>query len=139
MKTLATAAALTLLVGGTAMAQDAPETYKESYPDYAIGPAMDLLGALEGEQAAIDGKTMQLVQLAVAAQIPCTYCIYYHTRAARLRAPARPKSGRGAAAADTLAGCGAAVLERQRLRHGRVQGRGRPSDPAQLIEARRRT
>lgn len=57
--------------------------YIETYPDYALGPAMDLMGALEGDNAAIDAKTMQLVQLGVAAQIPCTYCIYYHTRAAR--------------------------------------------------------
>jgi AhpD family alkylhydroperoxidase len=83
MKTLAKAAALAALVCGTAVAQDAPEMYKETYPDYALGPAMDLLGALEGDQAAIDGKTMQLIQLGVAAQIPCTYCIYYHTRAAK--------------------------------------------------------
>ncbi|MEM7024418.1 MAG: carboxymuconolactone decarboxylase family protein [Pseudomonadota bacterium] len=83
MKTLLTAAALSALVFGTAMGQDAPEMYKQTYPDYALGPAMGLVGALEGDQAAIDGKTMQLIQLGVSAQIPCTYCIYYHTRAAQ--------------------------------------------------------
>jgi AhpD family alkylhydroperoxidase len=83
MKTFLMSAALAALICGTAMAQDAPEMYKKTYPDYALGPAMGLLGALEGDQAAIDGKTMQLIQLGVAAQIPCAYCIYYHTRAAK--------------------------------------------------------
>jgi len=32
---------------------------------------------------ALDGKTKQLIGLAVAAQIPCEYCIIYHTEAAR--------------------------------------------------------
>ena len=83
MKKVWTAVTLAASACGPAMAQDAPTMYQETYPDYALGPAMDLLGALEGDQAAIDGKTMQLVQLGVAAQIPCTYCVYYHTRAAQ--------------------------------------------------------
>lgn len=33
---------------------------------------------------AIDGKTKQLIGLAVAAQVPCEYCVIYHTEAARL-------------------------------------------------------
>ena len=31
----------------------------------------------------LDGKTKELIGLAVAAQIPCTYCIYFHTAAAK--------------------------------------------------------
>jgi len=31
----------------------------------------------------LDGKTKELLGLAVAAQIPCTYCVYFHTAAAR--------------------------------------------------------
>jgi AhpD family alkylhydroperoxidase len=31
----------------------------------------------------LDGKTKELIGLAVAAQIPCTYCIYFHTAVAR--------------------------------------------------------
>ena len=83
MKTILTSAAVAVGLCGAAIAQDVPEMFKQTYPDYALGPAMGLLGALEGDQAAIDMKTMQLIQLGVAAQIPCTYCIYYHTRAAR--------------------------------------------------------
>jgi AhpD family alkylhydroperoxidase len=32
----------------------------------------------------LDGKTKELIGLAVAAQIPCEYCIYFHTEAAKL-------------------------------------------------------
>jgi AhpD family alkylhydroperoxidase len=31
----------------------------------------------------LDGKTKELIGLAVAAQIPCHYCIYFHTAAAK--------------------------------------------------------
>jgi len=31
----------------------------------------------------LDGKTKELLGLAVAAQIPCQYCIYFHTKAAQ--------------------------------------------------------
>ena len=53
MKTLLKAMTLASCACGTAMAQDAPKMYQETYPDYALGPAMGLLGALEGEQATI--------------------------------------------------------------------------------------
>jgi AhpD family alkylhydroperoxidase len=32
----------------------------------------------------LDGKTKELIGLAVAAQVPCEYCVYFHTEAARL-------------------------------------------------------
>lgn len=82
MKVLLTAAAGAFLAFGSATAQDAPAFMKDTYPDYALSEVLGLLGALEGENAAIDGKSMQLIQLGVAAQIPCHYCIYYHTKAA---------------------------------------------------------
>jgi AhpD family alkylhydroperoxidase len=86
----------------TATAQEAPKMYQETYPDYALGAAMELLGALEGEQAAIDAKTMQLIQLGVSAQIPCHYCIYYHTRAAKAAGASDDEiKAAVAAAADT--------------------------------------
>jgi AhpD family alkylhydroperoxidase len=31
----------------------------------------------------LDGKTKQLIALDMAAQIPCTYCVYAHTKAAK--------------------------------------------------------
>jgi AhpD family alkylhydroperoxidase len=32
----------------------------------------------------LSGKTKELIGLAVAAQIPCHYCVYFHTAAAKL-------------------------------------------------------
>jgi AhpD family alkylhydroperoxidase len=32
----------------------------------------------------LDGRTKQLIALAVAAQVPCEYCIAYHSEAARV-------------------------------------------------------
>lgn len=83
MKTLVTAVTLAALACGTGWAQDAPKFFKDTFPSYALGPAMEMKGALEGDQAAIDGKTMQLIQVGVAAQIPCAYCVYAHTRMAK--------------------------------------------------------
>ncbi|RAI01883.1 alkylhydroperoxidase [Acuticoccus sediminis] len=102
MKTIVAAVALAALASNTAMAQDAPKMFVETYPSYALGSAMGLVGALEGDQAAIDRKTMQLVQLGVAAQIPCHYCIYFHTRAAQAAGASKDEIKAAiAAAADT--------------------------------------
>jgi len=32
----------------------------------------------------LDGKTKELMGLAIASQIPCQYCVYFHTAAAKL-------------------------------------------------------
>jgi len=37
-----------------------------------------------GTDTKLDGKTKELIGLAVAAQIPCEYCIAFHTEAARM-------------------------------------------------------
>ena len=34
-------------------------------------------------RGALDAKTKQLIALGVAAQIPCAYCVYTHTKAAK--------------------------------------------------------
>lgn len=84
MKALACATALCLFASaGTAVAQDAPAFFKETYPTHALDEALALDGALGGEEAALDAKTRELVALSVAAQIPCQYCVYAHTRNAR--------------------------------------------------------
>ena len=36
------------------------------------------------DKTALDGKTKELIGLAVAAQVPCGYCARFHTEAARL-------------------------------------------------------
>jgi AhpD family alkylhydroperoxidase len=39
--------------------------------------------AVFNPKGALDGKTKELIGLAVAAQIPCQYCVYAHTVGAK--------------------------------------------------------
>ena len=50
---------------------------------------------------ALDGKTKELIGLAVAAQIPCDYCVIFHTEAARLNGASETEI-REAVAASSL-------------------------------------
>ncbi|MEM7297662.1 MAG: carboxymuconolactone decarboxylase family protein [Bacteroidota bacterium] len=59
---------------------DGPPPYiKDTFPEHAMMEILKSWGAVKGEGAAIDGKTRELIALAVAAQIPCEYCVYAHT------------------------------------------------------------
>jgi AhpD family alkylhydroperoxidase len=60
---------------------DPPAFMKETLPEGAVGPAWEQFQAVmnDGE---LDPKTKELIALAVSAQVPCDYCIHYHTRAA---------------------------------------------------------
>lgn len=82
MKKLILATALVLFTS-TAFAQEAPKFFTETYPGYALKSALDAMGILTGSQAKLDAKSRELIALGVAAQIPCIYCVYYHTKAAR--------------------------------------------------------
>lgn len=64
-------------------AQDAPQFMKDISPPQAIGPAWQETMVVMNPNGALDGKTKDLIGLAVAAQIPCAYCVYAHTQAAR--------------------------------------------------------
>lgn len=64
-------------------AQDAPPSLKAISPQAAVGPAWQEYMAVFNPKGALDGKTKELIGLAVAAQIPCQYCIYAHTLAAK--------------------------------------------------------
>ena len=83
MKTFLLASALTLGISGFAAAQEAPKFFSETYPEHALQSALEAKGALASEEAALDAKTRELISLAVAAQVPCTYCSYSHTKNAR--------------------------------------------------------
>ncbi|MGR3627583.1 MAG: carboxymuconolactone decarboxylase family protein [Limimaricola sp.] len=63
--------------------QGPPEFFRSIYPEHAFDEAMALYGALGNEEAELDAKTRELVALAVAAQIPCEYCVYAHMKNAR--------------------------------------------------------
>ena len=82
---------LTALVGAVSLlatvpaipgyAQDAPKFMKDTFPQQALSFAWQEDQAIE-KPGALDTKTKQLIGLAVAAQVPCDYCVYYHTKAA---------------------------------------------------------
>lgn len=56
-----------------------------TFPAAAIAPAWrEMKGLQLNPQTALDGKTKELIGLAVAAQIPCHYCVRFHTSAAKL-------------------------------------------------------
>ena len=71
------------LFATTALAQEPPKFFKDTYPDYALKSALEAQGVLEGKDAQLDAKTRDLIALAVSAQIPCTYCVYAHLKDAR--------------------------------------------------------
>jgi AhpD family alkylhydroperoxidase len=99
--TLATAAALGLLVAPAqpALAQEAQSqaTYRDieqtlgsvpsffkQLPESALAGAWAEMKAFQlSPKTQLNGKTKELIGLAVAAQIPCQYCIYFHTAAAK--------------------------------------------------------
>lgn len=54
-------------------------------PDDVVEPAWREFLDIGFADSAIPGKYKELMGLAVAAQIPCTYCTYAHTRFARLQ------------------------------------------------------
>ncbi|MEM6379490.1 MAG: carboxymuconolactone decarboxylase family protein [Bacteroidota bacterium] len=52
-------------------------------PDYQVPGMWAYFKACNSPQNAIPPKYRELINLAVAAQIPCDYCIYYHTESAK--------------------------------------------------------
>jgi AhpD family alkylhydroperoxidase len=53
-------------------------------PESAIAGAWaEMKGFQLNPNTRLNGKTKELIGLAVAAQIPCQYCIYFHTAAAK--------------------------------------------------------
>ena len=54
----------------------------EVFPDYALAGAWETFKQLSGPESKIPRKYQELIQLGVAAQIPCHYCVYFHTASA---------------------------------------------------------
>ena len=102
--TFATAAALGLLTalaqpasaqeaGSQAVYRDIEQTlgsvpsFFKQLPDTAIAGAWAEMKAFQlNPRTQLNGKTKELIGLAVAAQIPCQYCTYFHTAAAKANA-----------------------------------------------------
>src|SRR5208282_1551365 len=56
----------------------------KAFPESGIAGAWAEFKAVQlNPSTALNGKTKELIGLAVAAQIPCGYCIYFHTAAAK--------------------------------------------------------
>lgn len=83
MKAFMTALAFGVALPVSAFAQEAPNFYKAMAPQAAISPAWQEWMAVFNPKGALDGKTKELIGLAVAAQVPCQYCIYAHTVGAK--------------------------------------------------------
>ncbi len=54
------------------------------FPEYALPGAWEAFKELNSPSSQIPPKYRELIQLAVASQIPCIYCIYFHTASAKL-------------------------------------------------------
>jgi AhpD family alkylhydroperoxidase len=55
----------------------------QAYPEYALAGAWENFKELGSPESKIPPKYRELIQLAVAAQIPCVYCVYFHTASAQ--------------------------------------------------------
>ena len=54
------------------------------FPEVGIAGAWAEFKAVQlNPTTKLDGKTKELIGLAVSAQIPCHYCVYFHTAAAK--------------------------------------------------------
>ncbi|MFN3743880.1 MAG: carboxymuconolactone decarboxylase family protein [Hyphomicrobiaceae bacterium] len=59
-------------------------TFFKLFPEAGIAGAWAEFKSVQlNPKTKLDGKTKELLGLAVAAQIPCTYCVYFHTAAAK--------------------------------------------------------
>jgi len=96
---------LTVIAGlfaTTALAQETPKFFKDTYPEYALKSALDAQNILEGKDAQLDAKTRNLIALAVSAQIPCTYCVYAHLKDARSHGASESEIREAVATAATV-------------------------------------
>lgn len=86
MRALRASAGLALVfvvASSSAFAQETPEWMKQTLPDQVLKPHWDEYLAVMNPTGALDGKTKHLIALGVAAQIPCEYCVFAHTKGAR--------------------------------------------------------
>lgn len=59
-------------------------SFFKAFPESGIASAWAEFKAVQlNPKTKLEGKTKELIGLAVAAQIPCHYCIYFHTAAAK--------------------------------------------------------
>ncbi len=101
MKNVILAAALALFAI-TSFAQQPPQFFRDTYPTHALKPVLEAEAVLTGTNAQLDAKTRELISLGVAAQIPCAYCVYAHTKNARANGASEAEIREAVAAAATV-------------------------------------
>lgn len=95
MKKFAVVVALTLSTAAAAQEPDPRAdihatlgfvpTFLEGLPREQLGPYWETAKAIEmSKDTALPGRVKELIGLGVAAQIPCDYCVYFHTEIAKL-------------------------------------------------------
>lgn len=83
MKSFIFASFLLATTGLAVQADEPPKWMQEVFADQELAVAwQEYQTVYRNPDAALDGKTKQLIALAVAAQIPCQYCTLGHTMAA---------------------------------------------------------
>ncbi|MDQ2078424.1 carboxymuconolactone decarboxylase family protein [Marinimicrobium sp. ABcell2] len=84
LNTSIAALVMILTLGLSPAYAQAPEFIQETYPERGVNSAWESYQAVFLDpNAALDAKSKELMALAVSAQVPCDYCVYYHTQAAR--------------------------------------------------------
>jgi AhpD family alkylhydroperoxidase len=59
-------------------------SFFKAFPEGAIAGAWAEFKSLQlNPKTRLDGKTKELIGLAISAQVPCQYCVYFHTAAAK--------------------------------------------------------
>jgi AhpD family alkylhydroperoxidase len=72
----------------------------QRFPEEALPGAWDEMKSLQlNPSTALPGRSKELIGLAVAAQIPCRYCIYAHTEFAKLNGASETEIGEAVAMA----------------------------------------
>lgn len=57
--------------------------FVKAYPDEGLPGAWQEFAAMQSSKTALTEKMKNLISLGVSAQVPCSYCIYWDTKAAR--------------------------------------------------------
>lgn len=55
----------------------------KAYPKHSLATAWENYKTLSGPGSSISAKNKELIQLSVASQIPCVYCVYFHRLSAK--------------------------------------------------------
>ena len=110
-----------------------------AFPEAGIAGAWGEFKSVQlNPDTALDGKTKELMGLAVASQIPCSYCIYFHTAAAKANGASEEEIKRGGRDGGDRAALEHGA-ERDAGRSRDLPRRGRRADGGAAPKRRRRT